>query len=137
MRILLWFGAVLLGDFFAFVGEGPVALDGLLGFAGGFGYVVDAEIFEEVNAHLSGYCDVEVAVFVEVEGEDLRAYACCAVVGDGDAGEGGVGVEFVGVDDVGVVGAGVSAGVAAVAFAGDEPSAAVAFEVGEDQGVGL
>ncbi len=104
---LFWFGAVLLWDFFAFVGEGPVALDGLLGFARGLGDVVDAKVFEEVNAHLSGYCDVEVAVFVEVEGEDLSAYACCAVVGDGDAGEGGVGVEFVGVDDVGVVGAGV------------------------------
>ena len=134
---LFWFGTVLLRDFFAFVGEGPFALYGLLGFAGGLGDFVDAEVLEEVDAHLAGYCDVQVAVFVEIEGEDLGAYAGGAVVRNGYAGEGGVGVDFVGVDHIGVVGAGVASIVTAVAFAGDEPSGAVSFEVGEGECVRL
>ena len=38
------------GELPAFAGEGPLALDGLLSFAGGFGDVVDLEVFEEVSA---------------------------------------------------------------------------------------
>ncbi len=44
------FGAVLLFDLLAFAGEGPVALDGLLGLASGFGDAGGFEVFEEVDA---------------------------------------------------------------------------------------
>ena len=73
----------------------------MLGFTGGFGDVVDAEVFEEVDAQLAGDCDVEIAVVVEVFDDDLGSDAGGAVVGDGDAGEGGVLIDFVCIDDVG------------------------------------
>jgi hypothetical protein len=43
-------GAVFLGDFFAFAGEGPLAVEGLGFFADGFGDIVDLEVFEDVDA---------------------------------------------------------------------------------------
>ena len=58
MARLFWFGAVFLGDFFAFAGEGPFALDGLLGLARGFWDVADAKVFYEMDAHLACYRDV-------------------------------------------------------------------------------
>ncbi len=47
------------------------------------------QVLEEVDARLSGYGDIEVAVLVEVERKDLGAYASGSVDGDGYAGEGG------------------------------------------------
>jgi hypothetical protein len=41
--------AVFLRDLLAFVGEGPFALEGLLGFARCFGDFVDLQVFEEVD----------------------------------------------------------------------------------------
>ena len=67
----LRFGAVFLGDFLTFAGEGPLAIEGLLFFAHSLGHFVDLEIFEDMDAELSGAGDVEVSVLVEIGGDEL------------------------------------------------------------------
>ncbi len=91
----------------------------MLGFARFFGDFVDLQVFEEVDPKLARYCEVDVAVFVEVLGDDLGTDTCGAVVGEWDAGEGCITVDFVAIDYVGIVGARVISGVAAIALAGD------------------
>ncbi len=64
-------------------------------------------------------CYVDIAVAVEIFGDELGASAGGACDGNGDAMEGSGGaVDFVLVDHQGIVGAGVVAFVAAIAFAG-------------------
>ena len=68
--------AVFLRNFLAFAGEWPVAIQlPLLSFAGGLGDLVDSKVLEEVNAGFASYRNVEVAVLIEVESEDLCANA--------------------------------------------------------------
>jgi hypothetical protein len=86
----LRFGAVFLGDFLTFAGEGPLTIEGLLFFADSLGDVVNLEVLEDVYAELSGAGDVDVSVLVEVGGDELGSGTGGSVDGEGVAGEEGV-----------------------------------------------
>src|ERR1019366_4011799 len=83
-------GTVFLFDLFTFTREGPVTVERLRLFADGFGHSVDLEVFEHMHAKLAGACKVDVAVVVEVCGDDLSTGAGGSVDGKSNAGEDGV-----------------------------------------------
>ena len=109
----------------------------MLRFAHLFGDFVDLKVLEEVDSQLARDGDVDVAIFVEVFGDDLGTYAGSAVVGKRYPSEFWVAVDLVGIDYVGIVGARVVAIVAAIALTCDEIGRAVTAQISELEGMGL
>jgi len=91
---------------------------------------VDLLVLKEVHAGFARSGDVEIAVAVQIHGDELRACASGAVDADGIARElAGFAIDFVVVDNERIVGAGVVAVVAAVALACQQLQLAVAVDV--------
>src|SRR5271168_1937806 len=131
-------GAVLLLDGDAFARERPILVEEEIVLAGLLGDAVDLQVFEEVDAGLAGGGEIEVTVAVEVLDDELGSTTSGSIDGDGVPSEGaGLAIDLVVVDDQRIVGAGVVAGVAAIAFAGEQLGDPVAVQVDQREGVDL
>jgi len=87
---LLGCGTIFLFDLFAFVWEGPLAVERLRLFSDGFRHFVDLEIFKHVYAKLAGTGQIDVSVVVKVGGNELSTGAGGAVDRECDAREDGI-----------------------------------------------
>ena len=76
---LLGRGTVFLRNLFPLAGERPFAVEGLRLFANSFGNLIYLEVFEDVHTEFARAGKIDIAVMVEIGGDELRAGTSCAV----------------------------------------------------------
>ena len=78
-KLLLGCRTVFLWDLFPFAGERPFAIEGLRLFANGFGNLIDLQVFQNVDTKFARAREVDIAVMVEVGGDELGTSAGRAI----------------------------------------------------------